>query len=110
MKNQPYRKTICARKGCDKEASLFPVLDLYATKLIVVNVPSEPIQVEFRELPTCLECSGGVKEDDILNDAGWQKISDAIERSGRAKPNRDLTELKWKTLSTGEIYDSGKMQ
>ena len=49
---------MCARAKCKNEASIYPVLELYATKLIIATIPNKPILIEFRELPTCLECSG----------------------------------------------------
>lgn len=110
MNKQPYRKIICARANCENESSVYPVLHLYATKLLIRNIPNDPIEVEFRELPTCLECMAKVHENDILNDEGWLRLSEAIMKNGKAKPNRDLTELIWKTVLTGEKFDKTSMQ
>lgn len=59
---------------------------------------AEPV-LHPTDIRACAHCRSIVTPEMLLNDQAFHIASEAIIKSGRLPPERDLTTIQWKTIS-----------
>lgn len=89
---------LCNRQGCNREARWSPVLLLYAPRKYGAHPPIQ----SHMTMGVCDVHRAGIQLADLMDDAGWVKITAAVAASGRAVPDRSRTQLAWETCARSE--------
>jgi hypothetical protein len=87
----------CSTKACDTEASVMPVLQLFAPAQHGQHPPAEVIV----RMPHCAGCKGKATVEAMVSDEGWEQICGAFVANGLARPARARTLLRWEKLTQG---------
>jgi len=82
----------CDIKGCTcQDAPWSPILLLYAPARYGEH---PPIQSQL-SLKICDTHKESLKPEDLICDAGWIQIEQAVASRGKAKPDRSRTRIDW---------------
>lgn len=76
---------VCSMKGCDKAATHFAGLMLYAKHGDGIT--------SHLDLPVCPDHAHSLKVSDVISDSGWEKIVKSLRGLGKADPVRSKTEV-----------------
>lgn len=80
----------CARVGCGKPATWFPMLRLFAR-----GFKYAPPASMLMELPTCEACTKTTPVESLVTDQSWATIQQIFEAGGKAEPDRIRTQIAW---------------
>lgn len=94
---RPEKKTTgtCDRTGCHNKGEWYPVLLLYAPKILYPNAPPAPAKI-FMSI--CSDCKEVIKVDDLISGPGWERIVAQFRKLKRVEPNRLHTKLTWERI------------
>jgi hypothetical protein len=87
----------CTRAGCVNEATVYPLILLWAARDAILKHRDKAAEIGCGNLVHCEECSQKTKADDLISDDGWEVICRAFQKNGKAKPRRWSAKLEWKS-------------
>lgn len=92
----------CVRIACVREATVLPVLKLWARGQRKDLVPPARVQMG---LPLCDRCRRETFLPDLVDPSGWTMIVAGFIRGHRAVPDLTLTELDWLPIGSTEAQE-----
>lgn len=85
----------CSTKGCETDATMFPVIKMWAKGL---PKKRENCLTLIVDLPVCDSCCGSMDVADMLTDDAYRKITGKIITMGKMPPDRERAELAFNPI------------
>lgn len=85
----------CARRGCDGEATLVPVL------LLFLVGRSKPMRMLF-DVKHCKPCADETAVSDLVSDDAWKRTATIVSAPRLPMPVRDRTRAEWISIGSEE--------
>lgn len=94
-------KPRCVVIGCGQLAGYTPVIQTRSTVL-----QQEPNEIMMGR-PLCGTCKDTLTIDQVVDDQVWMKILSSFITEGRPLPMRDLTQLRWVSMTVPQVVARG---
>ncbi len=85
----------CFVRGCGRNGWWMPVLLVWAKGYDKQKYPPATIEMGFT---LCKQHRREFRLNEMIDAAGWQRIVDVFLAAGRAEPDRDSIEVRWKKI------------
>jgi hypothetical protein len=85
----------CFQRDCQKTGWWMPMLLVWAKGYDKAQHSPAVAKLGF---VLCKRHRRGVRTDDLVDAAGWQRIVDMFAAAGKAEPDRESIEIRWEKI------------
>lgn len=96
----------CARKGCPRAATHYLEWRAWATGF----PKTSPHLTGVIGIPLCRAHAESASADEMIDEAAWRSISDAVAAAGRVRPDRNSLELVARCGSPDAVFAAATSQ